>query len=161
MNYSNLSAYLGACLTNKSLDAVVRLVSLTATNKNEAGSWLHAFPLSAIDDVVISLATDLHLGEPICSPCPCVQCGAPVNQLGTHELNCRKNQDCHSRHAAIKKVIQISLGFAKIPPHLESVGLYHVDGKCPVGVTIMPCKKGKVLVWDATCLDVFSPSMWV
>ena len=32
------------------------------------------------------------------------------------------------------------------------------DGNCPDGITVVPWKRGKVLVWDATCPDKYVPS---
>ena len=32
------------------------------------------------------------------------------------------------------------------------------DGKRPDGVTITPWTKGRILIWDATCIDTFAPS---
>jgi len=41
---------------------------------------------------------------------------------------------------------------------LEPSGLYRVDGKRPDGITVVPWSCGKLLVWDATCPDMFAPS---
>ena len=41
---------------------------------------------------------------------------------------------------------------------LESSGISHSDGKRPDGVTLVPWKCGKLLVWDATCVDTYAPS---
>ena len=38
---------------------------------------------------------------------------------------------------------------------MEPTGLYRADGKCSDGCSILPWKTGKVMVWDATCLDTF------
>ena len=46
----------------------------------------------------------------------------------------------------------------KIPNHLEPTGLYCSDAKLPDGVSIVPWKAGKVLVWDATCPDILASS---
>ena len=40
----------------------------------------------------------------------------------------------------------------------EPSGLYRSDGKRPDGITIVPWKNGKLLVWDATCPDTYAPS---
>ena len=32
------------------------------------------------------------------------------------------------------------------------------DGKCPDGITLAPWKCGQLLVWDATCPDIYAPS---
>ena len=47
---------------------------------------------------------------------------------------------------------------AKIPSALEPNGLCREDGKWPDGVTIVPWKSGRSLVWDATCSDTFTAS---
>ena len=41
---------------------------------------------------------------------------------------------------------------------LEPTGLSRSDGKCPDGVTLVPWRSGRLLVWDAICLNRFSPS---
>ena len=46
--------------------------------------------------------------------------------------------------------IKRSLEAAKVPGHLEPTGLYRSDGKRPDGATLVPWKRGKVLVLDAT-----------
>ena len=45
-----------------------------------------------------------------------------------------------------------------MPFHLEPTGLYRDDGKRPDGATVVHWKRGKVLLWDATCLDMLTPS---
>ena len=45
-----------------------------------------------------------------------------------------------------------------MPSRLELTGLYHSDGKWPDGISVVPWKNGKLLVWDATCPDTFVPS---
>ncbi len=41
---------------------------------------------------------------------------------------------------------------------MESPGLLKFDGKRPDGVTIVPWKCGRHLVWDATCPSTYAPS---
>ena len=81
-----------------------------------------------------------------------------VDHTGTHGLRCRYSKGRHPRHATINEVIKRSLGSANIPCHLELTGLYRSDGKQPDGMSIIPWKRGKVLVWDATCPDTLAPS---
>ena len=51
-----------------------------------------------------------------------------------------------------------SLGAANIPCHLEPTGLYRSNGKWPDGMSIIPWKRGKVLICDPTCPDTLAPS---
>ena len=55
-------------------------------------------------------------------------------------------------------VVHRALASAKVPARLEPSGLYRVDGKRPDGITVVPWRCGKLLVWDATCPDTFAPS---
>jgi len=41
---------------------------------------------------------------------------------------------------------------------LEPPGLLHGDGKRPDGVTLVPCAKGRCLLWDFTCPDTLATS---
>ena len=54
--------------------------------------------------------------------------------------------------------MKCSLAAAQIPAALEPNGLCREDGKRPDGVTIVPWKSGRSLVWDATCSDTFAAS---
>ena len=47
---------------------------------------------------------------------------------------------------------------AQIPSRLEPSGLVRSDGKRPDGVTLVPWKNGKSLIWDATCSDTLAQS---
>ena len=47
---------------------------------------------------------------------------------------------------------------AKVPSRLEPADLLGSDGKRPDGMTITPWSRGRLLVWDATCCDVFAAS---
>ena len=62
------------------------------------------------------------------------------------------------RVAAVNNVVHRSLSSAKVPSRLEPSGLYCSDGKRPDGITVMPWKDGKLLMWDATCPDTFASS---
>ena len=137
----------------------VRLLALSCP---EPGAWLNALPLSYIglrmDDDVIRIAVGLCLGLALCHPHARSNCGAEVNVDGIHGLSCRYSRGRHSRHSALNDIIKCSLEAAKIPYHLEPSGLYRSDGKRPDGASVVPWQRGKILVWDATCLDTFAAS---
>ena len=59
---------------------------------------------------------------------------------------------------AIDSIIQRSLAAAQIPSTLEPTGPIGSDGQRPDGVTIIPWKSGRPLVWDATCPDTYAAS---
>ena len=50
------------------------------------------------------------------------------------------------------------MSVAHLSSRLEPTGLSRSDGKRPDGVTLVPWKSGRLLVWDATCPDTFAPS---
>ena len=58
----------------------------------------------------------------------------------------------------VNDIIHRSLVSAHVPSRLEPQGLMRSDGKRPDGVTTVPWKCGKLLVWDATCPDTYAPS---
>ena len=111
-----------------------------------------------MDDDTISIAVSLCLGTPLCRPHPCIQCGVPVDESAVHALSCRKSGGQHVRHNAMNDVICRSLTAAGIPCQTEPHSLVRSDGKRPDGVTMLPWKSGHPLVWDATCLDTYTPS---
>ena len=75
-----------------------------------------------------------------------------------HGLSCRFSKGCHSRHASLNSLVKSGLDSAKIPSHLEPVGLFRLDGRRPDGATMVPWKCGKVMVWDVTCADSLANS---
>ena len=58
----------------------------------------------------------------------------------------------------MNNIIHRTLVSANVPSRLEPSGLERVDGKRPDGVTVVPWRRGKHLVWDATSPDTFAPS---
>ena len=135
---------------------------LLASRIRESGAWLNVLPISSLglrmDDSTIRVAVGLRLGAPLCRPHQCQHCGAEVDCVATHGLSCRWSEGRHHRHAAINDIVHRSLTSAKIPARLEPSGLYRSDGKRPDGISVVPWKSGKLLVWDATCPDTFAPS---
>ena len=51
-----------------------------------------------------------------------------------------------------------TLSSANVPSRLEPTGLDRADGKRPDGIKMVPWSNGRLLVWDATCVDTFAPS---
>ena len=101
---------------------------LLAVSCPESGAWLNALPISSVglrmDDEVVRIAVGLRLGLPLCHPHLCSGCGAEVGDDGIHGLSCRYSKGRHSRHAALNDIVKRSLDAAKIPSHLEPLGLY-------------------------------------
>ena len=135
---------------------------LLASRVKESGVWLNVLPISSLglrmDDSTIRVAVGLRLGAPLCRPHKCHHCGVEVDCLATHGLSCRWSEGRHHRHAAINNIVHRSLTSAKIPARLEPSGLYRSDGKRPDGISLVPWRREKLLVWDATCPDTFAPS---
>ena len=135
---------------------------LLAVSCSQSGHGLMCFLLlrqaCALLMMCTIIAVGLHLGIPLCSPHPCCCCAATVEALGTHELSCRFSKGQHPRHASLNDFVKKALESAEIPSSLEPNGLYRSDGKRPDGVSIVPWKGGKILVWDVTCPDTMAPS---
>ncbi|XP_028156297.1 uncharacterized protein LOC114349906 [Ostrinia furnacalis] len=81
-----------------------------------------------------------------------------VDSLGHHGLSCSRSAGRFSRHASLNDIIRRSLSSASVPAILEPNGLVRSDGKRPDGMTLVPWKVGRPLVWDATCVDTLAPS---
>ena len=111
-----------------------------------------------MDDATIRIVVGLRLGASLCRPHTCRHCGAEVDHLAIHGLSCRKSEGRHHRHAAINDILYRGLTSARVPSSLEPSGLQRSDGKRPDGVTLIPWKNGKPLVWAATCPDTLAPS---
>ena len=128
----------------------------------ESGAWLNAPPVSSLglrmDDDAVTISIGLRLGAPLCRPHTCRLCGSPVTQLATHGLSCLRSQGRHPRHNKLNDIIHRSLAAAGVPSQLEPLGLSRQDGKRPDGVTVMPWRQGRSLIWDATCSDTFAAS---
>ena len=135
---------------------------LLAVTTKESSAWLNVLFISSLglrmDDESIRVAVGLRLGTPLCQPHSCNLCGAEVDHLATHGLSCHRSTGRHPRHSALNDIIHRALAAAKIPSRLEPSGLYRSDGKRPDGASLVPWRRAKFLVWDATCKDTFAPS---
>ncbi|KAI8441519.1 hypothetical protein MSG28_015107 [Choristoneura fumiferana] len=120
----------------------------------------------------LRIAVGLRLGVGICASHNCVSCGAPVDRLGHHGLSCSSGAGRLSRHAALNDILRIALAITStyecqkknyqrssvnVPAALEPQ-IVRSDGKRPDGMSLIPWKTGRALVWDATCTDTLAAS---
>ncbi|XP_047997279.1 uncharacterized protein LOC125234903 [Leguminivora glycinivorella] len=134
---------------------------LLAAGCREAGHWLNAYPSpnsgTHLDGNTLRVAVGLRVGAVICASHKC-HCGSEVDQLGRHGLSCQRSAGRMSRHAALNDIIRRSLTSVNVPAILEPTGIARDDGKRPDGMSLIPWRMGRVLVWDATCVDTLAPS---
>lgn len=143
-------------------DAVgVEKARLRAVSQPESGAWLQAIPSphlgTLLDDDSLRVAVALRLGCKVCEPHTCT-CSSMVEADGHHALNCRRCTGRFPRHHALNDIIRRALISANIPCVLEPPGLSRSDGKRPDGLTLVPWKNGKCLIWDATCVSTVAAS---
>ena len=123
--------------------------------------WLHAIPISSssicLNDEAIRIAVGLRLGVDICEPHTCVY-GAMVDVRGSHALSCKRSFGRLILHNHLKDIIRRSLTRADIPATKEPAGLMRTDGKRPGGLTLIPWRKGRCLIWNATVADTTAAS---
>lgn len=139
----------------------VEKARLLACGSKESGSWLSAFPASSLgtllDDQSFRISMALRLGVPVCHPHTCI-CGSQVDKSGIHGLACKKSIGRKSRHEMVNDLLKRALVSCGIPAIREPNGCNRSDGKKPDGLTLIPWKRGKPLVWDFTCADTFCKS---
>lgn len=134
---------------------------LKAISSPESSSWLNALPAAPLgtllDDFSFRVCIGLRLGCSICVPHKCI-CGSQVDELGTHGLSCVFSAGRLSRHHSVNDIIKRALTSAGTPSILEPPGTCRDDGRRPDGMTLMPWRSGKPLVWDFTCVDTTASS---
>jgi hypothetical protein len=134
---------------------------LLAASEPYAGAWLLTLPSpqlgTHLSNECFRISSALRLGGKVGQGhiCPC---GEEVKEDGLHGLACRRSAGRHSRHASENEVIQRALRSADVPSILEPTGCFRSDGKRADGMTLIPWKKGRPLLWDFTCKDTFAPS---
>ena len=106
-----------------------------------------------MDDSTFQIAISLHLGLAFCKPHCFHHCGCEVTAFATHGLSCVQSQGCYHRHSSLNYIFHRALGASRIPSRLEPSGISRSDGKRLDGATLVPWRCGKLLVWDATCVD--------
>jgi hypothetical protein len=134
---------------------------LLAASSKHSGDWLHAIPITAcglrLDDNAIRTAVGLRLGTEICQPHPCI-CGTLVNVTGSHALCCKRSSGKFIRHNNINDIVHRALTRAGVPATKEPNGLNRTDGKRPDGLTLIPWREGRCLIWDVTVADTTAVS---
>ena len=121
-----------------------------------------AFPITAcglrLDDEAVRVAVALRLGLHLGAPHDC-QCGAAVvGADGNHAFVCKKAPRRIARHQQLNDIVHRALVAAGIPASKEPVGLSRSDGKRPDGMSLIPWKSGKTLVWDVTVASTLADS---
>jgi len=99
----------------------------------------------------------LRLGLNLGAPHTC-RCGATVDVLGQHSLICKQAPSRIARHQHLNALVTHALVSAGVPATKEPVGLIRRDGKRLDGMTQMPWRSGKLLVWDVTVVSTTAES---
>ena len=85
----------------------------------------------------------------LCVPHQC-RCGTQVDFFGQQFLVCKPAPGRTVRHRHLNEVIARSLASASVPVSKEPSGLSRSDGKLPDGLTLIPRRAGRSLIWDVT-----------
>ena len=103
--------------------------------------------------MAVALRLGLNLGAPhIC------RCGVMVDARGQHGLICKQASSRIARHQQLNDLVTRALVSAGVPATKEPVGLLRRDGKRPDGMTQIPWRSGKLLVWDVTVVSTLADS---
>ncbi|MPC61314.1 hypothetical protein E2C01_055384 [Portunus trituberculatus] len=123
-----------------------------------SGAWLSAIPVESLGlllpDDALRINVALRLGLRVQQPHR-FRCGALTDALSRHSLSCQQNPGRLPRHAALNEVVYRPPAAAGIVATLEPRGEDRGDGRCPDGITVFPFRRGKILMWDATCVNTF------
>ena len=134
---------------------------LLAASSKHSADWLHAIPITScglrLEDDAVRIAVGLRLGTDICQPHTC-QCGVSVDFRGSHALSCKRSVGRLIRHNHLNDVILHSMTRAGIPAMKEPNNLSRTDGKRPDGLTLIPWREGRCLIWDVTVADTTAVS---
>ena len=129
-------------------------------NTVQTGSTLYL--LHRVDYVwmmkhVVRVAVSLRLGVDICQPHTCF-CGAAVDVKGSLALSCKRSNGRIIRHNNLNDIILHSLMRTNIPAMKEPNGPHRADDKQPDGLTLLPWREDRCLVWDVTIVNTIAAS---
>ena len=110
-----------------------------------------------LDDSAIGTAVALRMKAPAVHAHTCV-CGAAVEASGHHGLSCVRSVGRQSRHVSANDIIYRALHAAGVPALREPTGLLAQSNLRPNDVSTLPRCRGKLLLWDFTCLDTLAAS---
>ena len=71
-------------------------------------------------------------------------------------MSCRLARGRVPRHSQLNNQISRALGTALVSNQREPHGLIRGDMRRPDGVTLVPWRNGRYLVWDVTCNDTLA-----
>ncbi|XP_055349896.1 uncharacterized protein LOC129596594 [Paramacrobiotus metropolitanus] len=127
----------------------------------ENGAWLGALPAASLGnlltDSAVRIAVGLRLGAPVITPHRCV-CGDWADARGYHALSCKKSRGRIPTHKCLNAIWKRSLASAGFESELEPLGICPTNNKRPDGVTLTPWERGRMLAWDATCVNTMAIS---
>ncbi|GAV04541.1 hypothetical protein RvY_14809 [Ramazzottius varieornatus] len=91
----------------------------------------------------------------LCRPHVC-RCGKDVDELGQHGLSYKYSAGRHSRHNAPNESFCRALATAQVSSIVQPPGTFRADKRRPDGMSQVPWKNGKELVWDVTVVDTLA-----
>ena len=74
-----------------------------------------------------------------------------------HGLNCCFSEGWHYCHFSLNDILRHSLTSTEVSSHLEPYNLTN-DGFCLIYLLWFFWARGRCLIWDATCVDIFTQS---
>ena len=126
-----------------------------------SGDWLNALPLPQLglklNNNELRIAAGLRLGSDVIHPHTCI-CGQQADAKGVHGLSCHKTPGRRVRHTMANRLIHRALNSAQFLSVMEPPGLSTTDGKRPDGLTLVPWRRGRSLIWDFSCCTTISTS---
>ncbi|KAJ4450342.1 hypothetical protein ANN_01762 [Periplaneta americana] len=154
------------CFVQKNL-VVPPLVAITAATLSGMLSLVCVgYPLEC---VAIPLATWHSVGQWKLAAFPETSIAGPIlpKEHGRSDSRRKKNKVSDlliwfvSQEKMILKDMLVELNDIYerwVPSILEPSGISRSDGKRPDGLTLVPWRVGKSLIWDSTCVDTLAPS---
>ena len=144
--------------SSQDIQSKARLLAVSAAHSS---NWLNAMTIAffglRLDNEEIRVAIGLRLDTALCKPHLCL-CGAIVEEDGLHGLSCKLGKGKHARHSTLNDLIARALLRADVPCVKEPPGLSRKDGKRPDGLSLIPWRTGKSVVWDVNVGNIMASS---